>query len=186
MRTGKKENNLIDNRGMSLVELIVVVAIMMVMVGAASFGLGMMFTRDASFVATRIDDELGEARTLSMSRGGVFICELHIDASDPYTGSEITIYNTTDESLPKSSWTEYRKVALDKSVGITVSDGGSFSASSGDVLIIFDKSKGSVKTVNSISGAGKAYTFTVTSKKNSSKTQKVTLVGNTGRHYTDK
>lgn len=187
MRTGKKVNSKVaDNRGVSLVELIVVVAIMSIIVGISSYGLGLMFTRDANYVAVRIDDQLGEARTLSMSKGGVYICELHIDDSDPYTGSGITIYSTTDETLPKASWTKEKEVPLDKKVSINVSDGGSLSVSSGDVRFIFDKAKGNVKSVNGDSGAGKAYSITVTSRRNTSKFKTVTLVGNTGRHYTDK
>ncbi len=192
MRTGKKVNSKVtDNRGVSLVELIVVVAIMAIIVGISSYGLGLMFTRDANYVAVRIDDQLGETRTLSMSKGGVYICELHIDDSDPYTESEITIYSTTDKTLPKSSWTREKKAALDKNVSINVSDGGSLSASSGDILFIFDKAKGSVEFVSVepgtwVSGAGKAYSITVTSRRNTSKVKTVTLVGNTGRHYTDK
>ncbi len=187
IRTGRKVNDKKpDNRGVSLVELIVVVSIMSIIVGIASYGLSMMFTRDANYIAVRIDDELAEARTLQMSRGGVYIYELHIDGADPFTGSEVNIYSAADETAPKSTWTLQSKTKLDKKVTITVSDGGSYSKSSGDVVIIFDKAKGSVKTVDGASGRGKAYSITVTSKRNASKQKTVTLVGNTGRHYTDK
>ena len=191
MRTGRRvRNRIADNCGVTLVELVVVISIMAVMVGLMSLGIGIMFTRDASYVAVRIDDELAETRMMSMSKSGVFIFELCIDDSDPYTGSEITIYNATyndaGEISPEASWTKYKKTLLDKSVKITVSDGGSYSKTSGKIRIIFDKAKGSVKSFDGSSGAGKAFTFTVTSQKNTSKTQTVTLVGNTGRHYTEK
>ena len=66
MRTGRRENNITaDNRGISLVELIVVITIMVVMTGLISIGVSLMFSRDASYVAGRIDDELSEARMYS-------------------------------------------------------------------------------------------------------------------------
>ena len=177
------------NKGYSLVELIVVIAIMAIMVGVTSLGLGMMFTRDANYVAVRIDDELTEARTLAMSREGVFVYSLHID-SDSKKNS-IRIYKVTSEADPISdSLTPYKEVPLDKSVTIDIknktdSETTITPSAGGSLNIYFDKSNGSVKKVGSNSGKG-VYIFKVTSTKNSSKTKEVTLVATTGRHYTEK
>ena len=178
MRIGRRVRNRIeDNRGISLVELIVVISIMAVMVGVTSLGLGMMFSRDANYVAVRIDDALSETRTLSMSKDGKFTCLLHIDAPD---GSYVQI----NRSVGGAVSTEYKKILLDKSVNIAVKGDGT--AISGDFSVEFDKSKGSVKQVNGATADKGVYTITVTSTKNTSKTRDVTLVTITGRHYTDK
>lgn len=190
MRTGRKARNRIGNRGYSLVELIVVISIMTVMVGLLSFGVGMMFTRDANYVAVRIDDELTEARTLAMSREGVFVYSLYMD-SDSRKNS-VKIYKINSEGDPLTD-PPYKEVALDKDVTITIkkTDGTVLTPAAGKSLnIIFDKANGSVKSVKkgddaSESGEG-VYTFTVTSNKNSSKVREVTLVATTGRHYTEK
>ncbi len=190
MRTGKRVSNRIGDKGYSLIELIVVISIMAVMVGIMSLGISMMFTRDANYVAVRIDDELTEARTLAMSRDGVFVYSLHID-SDTKKNC-IRIYKLASEADPiTDTLTPYKEVMLDKSVTIAIknTDEGSdtdLTPTAGNSLnIIFDKANGSVKKVGTYSGKG-VYTFTVTSTKNSSKTKEVTLVATTGRHYTEK
>ena len=180
VRNNKCPRNRINNVGYSLVELIVVIAIMAIMVGVISLGLGMMFTRDANYAAVRIDDMLTEARTVSMSREGDFSFVLHIDPDPKEHYVEIRKSGETDP---------YKKVLLDKSVLITVT--GDNVPTSGDIAIIFDKANGCMKTIDN---PGKAdpqkasgvYTFTLTSTKNTSKTKTVTLVATTGRHYTEK
>ena len=177
MKRTKSTRNRIGNKGYSLVELIVVIAIMAVMVGVMSLGLGMMFTRDANYVAVRIDDMLTEARTASMSRAGTFTYSFHIDGSSP-SNSYVKIDQTTDTGT-----TEYKRIPLDKSVTVKVNG-----SDANDFSVVFDKAKGNVKTVV-IDGTAKSelvYEIDVTSKKNTSKTKTVTLVTTTGRHYTEK
>lgn len=177
MRRINSARNRIDNGGYSLVELIVVIAIMAVMVGVMSLGLGMMYTRDANYVAVRIDDMLTEARTASMSRSGMFTYSFHIDSTTP-SNSYVKIDQTTDTGT-----TEYKRTLLDKSVTVKVNG-----SDANDFSVVFDKAKGNVKTVE-IDGTASSdlvYEIDVTSKKNTSKTNKVTLVTTTGRHYTEK
>ena len=201
MRIGRRVSNRIGDNGYSLIELIVVISIMAVMVGIMSFGISMMFTRDANYVAVRIDDELTEARTLAMSRDGVFTYVLHMD-NDPsgdQKGGFIRIDQTItvigEGGTETTTTTEYKKVLLDK--GVTISVTGTGVPSSGDIGIRFSKSKGNVQEIGSVtaepdgvyskeSDASGVYTITVTSKKNSSKIKTVTLNSITGRHYTEK
>ncbi len=179
MRTGRRvKNRISDNRGISLVELIVVISIMTIMTGVTALGISMMFSRDANYVAVRIDDALSETRTLSMSREGTFKCLLHID-TDP-KGSYVLI--TRD--VPGVATEEVKKVPLDKSVSITVK--GDAVAMTGDFSVVFDKSKGSIDKVNGSDPDKGVYTITVTSTKNTSKTADVTIVKTTGRHFTGK
>ena len=182
MRTGTRVNKKTDNRGISLVELVVVISIMVVMIGIISLSLSIMFTRDANYVASRIDDELSEARMYSMSRAGAYTYVLHIE--DPKS-STVTL---------REGATDHKVVDLNKSVSITV-DGEVINASGveepvsggdGDeVTIEFDKAKGCVSKVNGKKATG-VYTITVTSEKNSSKVETVELIAATGRHYIKK
>ena len=178
MRTGRRvKNRISDDRGISLVELIVVISIMAVMTGVVSLSVSMMFSRDASYVAVRLDDALTEARTLSMSRDGQFTFTLHTDGLDP-TGSYVQIMRSVGGAAPS----EYKKILLDKSVTIAVA--GDSTPVSGDISIEFDKSKGCIKKINSSESDIKGvYTFTVTSTRGSSKTKVVNLISTTGRHY---
>lgn len=178
MRSSIRKEKETHNKGYSLVELIVVIAIMAVMVGVMSLGIGMMFTRDANYVAVRIDDMLTEARTASMSREGEFTYVLHIDDYDPK--KHYVEIDKTGETDP------YKKVLLDKSTSITVKDNAG-NTISGDIKIVFDKANGSVKTVNGGKPAsGTVYTIKVVSNKNPSKNKDITLISTTGRHYTEK
>ena len=184
----KKMRKRINNNGYSLVELIVVIAIMAVVVGIMSFSVSMMFTRDANYVAVRIDDELTETRTLAMSRDGVFIYSLQIN-SDPKENT-IKIYKVDSEDDTPAD-PPYKEVLLDKDVKIEVTNKTGATettltpAAGSSLNIIFDKANGSVKSVDGDKGKG-VYIFTVTSNKNSSKIEEVTLVSTTGRHYTEK
>lgn len=202
MRTGRRVNRRIkDNRGISLVELIVVIAIMAVMVGVTSLGLGMMFSRDANYVAVRIDDALSEARTLSMSKEGTFTCVIDIDPSDGGKNAKhkAMIYQTIGPDKDHATTTLVKEIALNKSTSIAITGGAGLPAVGEDVAFVFSKSKGNVTkagagggtdVVNNIvyngTEASGVYEITVTSTKNSSKIRKVTLVATTGRHYTDK
>ncbi len=206
MRTGRRVNNRTkDNRGISLVELIVVIAIMAVVVGAASLGLGMMFSRDANYVAVRIDDALSETRTLSMSKEGTFTCVIHIDPSESGKNAKHTvrIYQTigsaADYSAGTATTTLFKEIALNKSTSISITGGAGLPAAGEDVAFVFSKSKGNVTrvgeagsedvvtdTVFTGTAASGVYEIAVTSARNASKVRKVTLVAATGRHYTDK
>ena len=68
-----------NNKGFSLIELIVIIAIMGVLVGGASLGIGLVFSKDAMKCATRLNDSIYDARANSMYKAGKF--ELSIDNS---------------------------------------------------------------------------------------------------------
>ncbi len=178
MRTGiRVKNKIKDNRGISLVELIVVIAMMVVLTGVAGWSISFMFTRDANYVAVRIDDELSEARMLSMSKDGAFTYKLNIVPASK--GSTVQIMR----SVGGAAATVYSEVVLDKSVNIEVTGAG-IDTTDDTIEIVFNKSNGSVNTVNGAAATG-IYEIKVTSTRNASKIKTVTLVSTTGRHYTD-
>lgn len=152
---------------------------MVALVGGASLGVNILFSKDATKAAGMIDNELSDARMLSMTRAGEYTFTLDITAAQS-TGNKITI-DDGDASTPAIV------KPIDKNVLITVSNtDGSYSAS-GDtsIVIIFDKGNGSVKSVDGGTGSG-VYQFTVTSGSGSlTKTSVVDLVALTGRHYVE-
>lgn len=183
MKTGKRDLDKSSyNGGYTLVELIVVIAIMAVLTGMLSLGISMMFSRDAQSVAVTIDDELSEVRMMSMSRAGNYTMTLHT-TSDVSKDNKIII-DDGDSSTPQ------REISLNKSVKITVEQkngSGTYSTSGGeDIEIVFDKGNGSVKTIDGSPASG-VYVITVSSSAGgTAKTATVTLVATTGRHYTEK
>lgn len=195
-----KTNRKLNNEGFSLVELLVVIAIMGVLLGVSSLGISMMFSRDAEAMTRKIDDELSEARMMSMSKPGTYFCILHID-SDPKKHYVEIMCKKKNSSVPGGyETTSARKVNLDKSVKLDIFQNGAQQTTTGnasDNVIIFDKSNGSVKSLvigatlstfdpdSPGSSASGIYKISVESTKNT-KTNAVNLVATTGRHYTDK
>ena len=164
-----------DNSGMSLLELIAVISIMTIIVGVSSLSIGLIFSRDAERSAVIIDDELTEARMLSMSKSGIITMCIN-------TNTDPTL-NTIDI---KQGGTIYKTVRIDKSVLISMA--GSATSSPGSVIIIeFDKSNGSVKSINGSPAVDNGlYEIQSQSQRGSSRTATVTLVANTGKHYIQK
>lgn len=184
MKTGKKvHNRTIYNAGYTLIELIVVMAIMAIMTGGFAIGISLMFSRDAQSVAVILDDELAELRMLSMSKAGEYIMTIHT-TSDYSKDNKIVIDDGDVSTAPQ-------EISLNKNVKITVEQkngAGSYSTSGGeDIEIIIDKGNGSVKTVRTAGTSGDiasgVYVFSVSTER---KVATVTLVAATGRHYTEK
>ena len=171
----KRLSRKVNDKGYTLVELIVVISIMAIMVGLLSLGITVLFSKDAEAVARTIDDELSEVRMLSMSKDGKFEMILHIDASNP-ADNNIVI---------KKDDVPYKTVALKKSASLTVSYGLE-TKSSGDIAFEFDKGNGSVKSIGGTPFATGVCTITATASRLSSKTAMVDLVAATGRHYVRK
>ena len=206
MRTGRRVNGktrISDNRGMTLVELVVVMAILIIMVGISSLGISILFNREADYVASRLDDGLTEARMLSMSKNGEFTYELHINNSKPTTSYVSIVWKKSESEAPEI----YKKIPLDKSVTITVT--GEDAAPGADPVeepgedpvedseetpseetdtsvfkIKFDKAKGCVDEVNGSEDISGVYRIRATSTRNTSKYTDVILITTTGRHHT--
>lgn len=171
--------------GYSLVELIVVIAIMTVFAGGAGFGLSMMFSRDAQRVAKVIDDELSEVRMNTMSTPGKYTMVIHsaTDTSDNYIRIDRELEGTITS----------KTINFDKRANIMITnsdtavEGLAPYAADTDIAIVFDKSNGSVKkvTVEGTELSGDAYYIKCQSVRNTSKTAVVKLLTVTGRHSID-
>ena len=161
------------NSGYTLVELITVISIMVVIVGVASFSVSLMFSRDAQRAAVLIDDSLSETRMLAMSKDGDVKMIIRTD-TDP-------MKNTIEVHQGSS----VKKIGIDRSVLISLK--GSATTVPGDSITIeFNKSNGSVSKINGADAvADGLYEIETVAQRGASKTSKVTLVANTGRHYTD-
>jgi len=172
-RTGKKEK---DNRGFSLVELVIVMAIMGLLVGTATFGISLMYSRDTQSVANSIDDELTQLRMISMTKAGDY---------------KITI-NTTGNVSKNNTITlsdgEVKK--LDKNVKITmekVNGSGSWSENgAANIDIKFDASNGSVSVFGGDTDVSGIYVIKIESGSGATaRESKVNLVQLTGRHFVE-
>ena len=171
------------NNGFSLIELIVIIAIMGVLVGGASLGISLVFSKDASKCATRLNDSIYDARANSMYKSGNF--KLIIDNSG---AANVATISQTDVT-PAISNTVYldgedsgmKTTISAKFVTEAVPEGTELKL---PVTVTFDKSKGNVY---SVADADRAYdddgiiVFDITPRRGN-RTAKVQLVTTTGKH----
>lgn len=72
-------NKSTDNRGISLIELIVVIAIMSVLIGAGAISLVMLTGAEAKQAANRFDAELNDVKTGNLAKAGEVVELTYID-----------------------------------------------------------------------------------------------------------
>ena len=171
-----------NNKGFSLIELIVIIAIMGVLVGGASLGIGLVFSKDAMKCATRLNDSIYDARANSMYKSGKF--ELSIDNSG---SANVATVSQTDVT-PIISDTVYLD-GVDSSKKTTISARFVTEAvPAGTVLsfplnLTFDKAKGNVYFDVDANGTydDGIIVFDITPLRGN-RTAKVQLVTTTGKH----
>ena len=174
-----------NNKGFSLIELIVIIAIMGVLVGGASLGIGLVFSKDAMKCATRLNDSIYDARANSMYKAGKF--ELSIDNSG--IANVATISQT--DLTPATSDTVYLD-GVDSNKKTTISAKFVTEAVPEEtdlrlpLNLTFDKAKGNVYSV--VDADGMTYgdgiiVFEIEPLRgNRNRTAKVQLVTTTGKH----
>ena len=174
-----------NNKGISLIELIVIIAIMGVLVGGASLGIGLVFSKDAMKCATRLNDSIYDARANSMYKAGKF--ELSIDNS----GSANTATISQTDLTPATSDTVYLD-GVDSSKKTTISARfvteavPAGTAISLPVSVTFDKAKGNVYSVvdaDEMTYGDGIIVFEIEPLRgNRNRKAKVQLVTTTGKH----
>ncbi len=70
-----------DNRGLSLLELIVVIAIMAVLIGAAGFGLSLLVGTEARQAVYKMEAQLNDTKTGTLTKAGEDLVVRYIDVS---------------------------------------------------------------------------------------------------------
>ena len=172
-----------NNKGFSLIELIVIIAIMGVLVGGASLGIGLVFSKDAMKCATRLNDSIYDARANSMYKAGKF--ELSIDNSgsaNVATISQTDLTPATSDTVYLDGVDSNKKTTISaKFVTEAVPAGTAISL---PVSVTFDKAKGNVYSV--VDADGMTYgdgiiVFDITPLRGN-RTAKVQLVTTTGKH----
>ena len=174
-----------NNKGFSLIELIVIIAIMGVLVGGASLGIGLVFSKDAMKCATRLNDSIYDARANSMYKAGKF--ELSIDNS----GSANTATISQTDLTPATSDTVYLD-GVDSNKKTTISARfvteavPAGTAISLPVSVTFDKAKGNVYSVvdaDEMTYGDGIIVFEIEPLRgNRNRKAKVQLVTTTGKH----
>jgi len=161
-----------NNKGISLVEIIVVVAILSVLIGVTSLGFGMVSTRSATQAAKNTQISIERCRINSM--GKISGCIAFFQTADGIFAVEDFDYSgsMTIDDIDKTKAKRIGKSDVDVKYGY----GDTADTPLGDGIVIeFNRSDGSVKSIPST-----ITTLTITFKKGS-KTQNVKVDRLTGR-----
>ena len=171
-----------NNKGFSLIELIVIIAIMGVLVGGASLGIGLVFSKDAMKCATRLNDSIYDARANSMYKAGKF--ELSIDnagSANTATISQTDLTPVTSDTIYLDGVDSNKKTTISARFVTEAVPAGT--AISLPVSVTFDKAKGNVYFDVDADGTydDGIIVFDITPLRGN-RTAKVQLVTTTGKH----
>lgn len=187
MQEADNRKNRINDLGFSLVEMIAVIAIIGILTGGITYGISLVFSRDAERCATAINDALNRARMESMSRPDVYI--LKIETRTEGTKDINVCELRVDDGTPEGSLVE--AINLDgegnsKKTNVDVKFKSSSSSLTLPVTIQFDKQKGNVKkvTANGTDCTSEdILCFNVAAiRGNSNRNKSVQLITTTGKH----
>lgn len=152
------------NKGITLVEVLVVLAILAIAVGGAGIGISLAYSRDAEKCAKTINAALENTRMLSMSKKGNFTMELDMENNKLYIRSSEEVAPVLEEELQNRV-----KIFLPDNAGAT------------SLSVRFDKSTGKVFSMSS----EKDGILRITSENNGGRRATVVLVKGTGKHYVE-
>lgn len=162
-----------DNAGISLMELLLVIAILSIAVGLAGIGISLVFSRDSERCAKTLEGALATARMNAMAQKGTFT--LTVDTLGhivKVTSSERG--DIMEENLP-------RRVTVSFEV-----NGGTVDLSSAEELVIeFDKATGKVKAVSGDGTAADGTVYKIHCESENGKRAAAVLVAATGKHYVE-
>ncbi len=158
-----------DNRGYTLIELMVVVAIMVTLVGVLSLSLNTVFSSRAKRCAYAIDSYIDMCRIRSLSRAGTVYITLELDGEGRVLGS---YYEGTPAALKST------ELLSGGGVDVVYTVGGADTALSvsNKLTLAFSRESGAFKPV---SGTDYCTEIRVTA----GRTYVITLVPSTGSHY---
>ncbi len=198
-------NSCRDNRGMSLVELIVVIAIMTVLIGIVGYSLNMLFGAEARQAAKKVESQLNDIKTGAMSRASESMEIRYIDIVSEFGTKSAAaqagcdkdgfyavkkIATVQNESTIKVSYTdvEYTRLSSGKVEYTIVPDGDDAkktiidSSNGNSIEIEFDRSTGKLKNYM-VNGTAVDVSNNVDLQfKCGLKTYEIEITASTGRH----
>lgn len=190
------ERNLLkNNKGYSLIEMITVIAILSIMVGGMTFGVSLVFSKDAFKCATAINDAVYDARAISMTKPGDY--KLKVSKATGEFMAEIVQGDASSETVVQTIRLDEKDTIDSIEVNLD-SDSTTYNVDSSDIYIGFDKSKGNADTYGTDFAGGKigdsapggsatysdgVIVFTVKQKRGNKPPETVSIVTSTGKHF---
>ncbi len=184
----------VNNKGLSLVELIVVIAIMAVLIGIGTFSLSLLFGTQAKSCAQKVSAMLSETKTGSLSRFDETMTLSLRSASDPDPAitsdgyyAENQIYTIKKDGSPHpADSTEIRRMGSARVViTVRLSDGTEFKLgeNNNSVTIRYNRSSGAFEPVTAmVDGSAITDYIEKMTFQSGLRTYTITMVTETGKH----
>ncbi len=152
--------NQLNNKGLSIVELVVVLAIMSVMLGIVGFSVNMLIGAEARQAANKMVAQLNDAKTGAMSRAGEYLVLKYEDTKDETKGidkqgyyTEKKIYYLDNEQAKgiKDSPEDDEEFARIASKKVTITIGDEVLDQENEMLVFrFDRATGALKCAKKV------------------------------------
>ncbi len=182
-------NETSKNKGFSLIELVVTIAVMGIVVLISVNLYDLIRSADTKSAAENINTTLSSLRSKSLAKANEFKMCVEMDANGNYT---VAIYEKKITVAPDGSsteaWVVIESEKLGKKVTITVSDGAGAGAeldTQNSLEIQCSKSNGSFIRSKCVKSDGTEFDIKQIRIAKGSATKTVKLIISTGRHYID-
>ena len=135
-----------DNKGMSLIELIVVLAISAVLVSITGVSISVLGSSNMKATGRLINQKMAATRLTAMSRSGQYAVQFRKDGGKTYI-------ETLKRASSSTAWTVSSKEEVDKRLTIKYTAGGTTrEVDSNRVIFCFKKGSGGLYNCTNISG----------------------------------
>lgn len=171
-----------DNKGFSLVELIIVIAIMAVLSGLIFYSYSMLAGQDARQCANNLSAALDKEKNYALTKSGTADCYMELTkTADGYFAVYYVPKNALVDGTGTGDYVEQEKQKLGKqSVDISCTIGGSTVTvtEAASLEVTYDRITGAFKKVSVGSSTGDCTKITV----KRGRTYELTLYSATGKH----
>ena len=171
-----------DNKGFSLVELVVVIAIMAVLTGFIFYSFSLLTGQDARQCASNLSTALDKEKNYALTRSGTADCYLELTkTTDGYFVAYYVPKNALVDGTGAGDYVELEKQKLGKkNVDISCTLGGSAVTvtEAAPLRVVYDRVSGAFKKVSVGSSTGECTKITV----KRGRTYELTLYTATGKH----
>lgn len=168
-----------NNKGLSLIEIIIVVAILSAMVGMTGYGISMISGKPAQECAQKLYSTVQHARTMTMGKSKTSII-LGRDSNGMVSVKEVSEKVLDNDGNLQTEERENVVGAKDVTVICYMTDGSSMEITGSNTMeLIFDRGSGAIRTTK-VNGVVSAHCIKITVAK-ANKLKEIIIVPVTGK-----